>query len=53
MREFYDNNPGFKAYVDRYCKKHCISVDEALTHSLVRETYSYYKEEVNNDTSKR
>ena len=44
MKEFYNNNADFKAYVDAYCKKYKIDVSEALTHAIVREVYLYYKE---------
>lgn len=44
MREFYDTNEDFKGFVDRYCTKHKITVEEALTHEIVRLTYLFYKE---------
>lgn len=44
MKEFYNNNADFKAYVDAYCKQYKIDVSEALTHAIVREVYLYYKE---------
>jgi len=33
----YNTNQAFKLYVDRYCQKHRITVDVAVTHRLVRE----------------
>ena len=48
MRDFYDINEDFKAYVDKYANKHHLTVDEALTHSLVRAAYMYYREEAKN-----
>ena len=36
MTELYESNPDFRAYVDRYCRCYRISVEEALTHELVR-----------------
>ena len=36
MRE-YNNNLEFKEYVDKYCAKHGIDVEEALTHKIVLE----------------
>lgn len=36
MTELYEKNADFKAYVDRYSKCYRISVEEALTHELVR-----------------
>ena len=40
----YAINEDFRNYVDRYCKKHNISIAEALTHKLVQETREQYKE---------
>jgi uncharacterized FlaG/YvyC family protein len=40
----YKNNADFKLYVDRYCNTYHISVDEALTHEVVRQVYLYYTE---------
>lgn len=40
----YNKNASFKHYVDAYCKKHEISVEEALTHELVKTVEKYYKE---------
>lgn len=42
MKDYYNNNPDFKAFVDKYCKKHCITVDEALQHEIVRQVYLEY-----------
>jgi hypothetical protein len=52
MREFYNNNPDFKVYVDKYRRKHDVSVEEALTHEIVRQKYLHCREEANDDTSK-
>lgn len=41
----YAENEDFKRYVDRYCTKHCVSVDEALQHYLVRMAGRMYKEQ--------
>ena len=41
----YEQNEDFKRYVDRYCVKHCISVDEALQHYLVQMAGIQYKEQ--------
>lgn len=41
----YAENEDFKRYVDRYCVKHRISVDEALQHYLVRMAGRMYKEQ--------
>ena len=37
MKKYYDTIQEFKEYVDAYCKKHHISIDEALTHKLIKE----------------
>lgn len=34
MKDLYETNKDFKAYIDKYCAKHGIGVDEALTHSI-------------------
>lgn len=44
MKEFYNCNEDFKAYVDRYCEKHKCTVEEALKHKIVECVYEQYKE---------
>ena len=41
----YAENADFKLYVDRYCTKHRISVDQALQHYLVQMAGRMYKEQ--------
>lgn len=41
----YEQNEDFKRYVDRYCTKHRVSVDEALQHYLVHIAGRMYKEQ--------
>lgn len=41
----YEQNEDFKRYVDRYCTKHRVSVDEALQHYLVQMSGRMYKEQ--------
>lgn len=41
----YAENQDFKRYVDRYCTKHRVSVDEALHHYLVQMAGRMYKEQ--------
>lgn len=41
----YEQNEDFKRYVDRYCVKHRISVDEALQHYLVQAAGQIYKDQ--------
>lgn len=37
----YVHNPKFKRYVDKYAANNKISVEQALTHELVRQYYLY------------
>lgn len=41
----YEQNEDFKRYVDRYCVKHRISVEQALQHYLVQMAGRMYKEQ--------
>ena len=41
----YADNEDFKRYVDRYCTKHRVSLDEALQNYLVQMAGSIYKEQ--------
>lgn len=43
--ELYENNIDFRVYVERYRKKHGLTVDEALKHRIVRNYASYLAEE--------
>lgn len=36
MKEFYNSNADFKDYVDKYCKKHKCTVEEAIKHEMVK-----------------
>jgi len=36
LNELYENNKDFKEYVDKYCKKHEIDQDTALSHQMVK-----------------
>lgn len=40
----YEKNINFKEYVDKYCKKHNISVDQALDHHIVKDVAKHYLE---------
>ena len=42
----YADNADFKRYVDRYCVKHGISVEQALQHYLVQMAGMQYKEQM-------
>lgn len=42
--ETYRTNQAFKDYVDKICRKHGITVEEALTWYIVREVEKMYKE---------
>lgn len=44
MREYYESNADFKAYVDAYCKCYGVVVEEALKHEIVRQVYLFYRE---------
>ena len=44
----YADNEDFTCYVDRYCTKHRVSVDEALQHYLVQMAGKMYKEQMDN-----
>ena len=48
MREFYNSNDDFRNYVDMYSAHYTqglsISVDDALSHEIVRQVYKRYKE---------
>lgn len=44
----YAENEDFKRYVDRYCTKHRVSVDEALQRYLVQMAGRQYKEQAEN-----
>ena len=41
----YAENADFKRYVDRYCVKHRISVEQALQHYMVQMAGMQYKEQ--------
>ena len=40
--KLYNDNADFKRYVDRYCTKHRITVDVALSHRLIKEVAIFY-----------
>lgn len=44
MKQFYNSNSDFRDYVEKYRKKHDLTVDEALQHASVREAEKYYRE---------
>lgn len=44
----YEQNADFKRYVDRYCVKHRISMEQALQHYLVQMAGMQYKEQMDN-----
>ena len=41
-KKFYDSDERFKRYVDRYKNEFNLTLDEALSHFLVKETAQYY-----------
>ncbi len=44
MKELYEKNFNFREYVDRYCVQHKVTVDEALTHALVKDVAAFYSQ---------
>jgi len=44
-----NSNHRFSTYVDRYCKKHEISREEALTHRMVQLVKAQYEQEEHED----
>lgn len=48
IREFYNSNADFRNYVDLYSAHYTqgmsISIEEALSHEIVRQVYKRYKE---------
>ena len=40
----YRHNSEFRVYVDKYCKMHDITVEEALEHELVKQVAEQYRE---------
>lgn len=42
LESLYLNNQSFKKYVDKYCKKHQVSTDDAMKHKLVQNVAQYY-----------
>ncbi len=40
----YMYNQRFRDYVDKYCGTYGYTVDEALTHELIRHVWFYYTE---------
>lgn len=42
----YDRNKDFREYVDRYCRKHQISVEEAVLHEIVKGVGKMYMEQI-------
>ena len=42
--ELYENNEEFKAYVDKYSNQRKITIEEALSHALVKSAGDYYTE---------
>lgn len=36
IEEMYKTSEDFKRYVDAYAKQHCITVETAMTHKLVK-----------------
>ena len=39
MKKYYQKDKDFRDYVDKFSKKHKISVEEAMKHRIVKEVY--------------
>ena len=46
MKDLYNTNKDFRDYVDRYCRKHQISVEEAVMHEIVKEVGKMYMKQI-------
>lgn len=44
IKNYYYNDENFRSYVDKYRSDRKISLEEALTHKIVKEIYFHYKE---------
>lgn len=44
IKNEYKFNSKFREYVDKYCASRKISVEEGLTHEIVRQVYLMYTE---------
>ena len=44
LRNEYRHNSKFRAYVDKYCTAHDITVEEALQHEIVKRVAAQYRE---------
>ena len=42
MSDLYENNENFKEYVDRYCMIYRYSVEQALTHAIIKHVADFY-----------
>ena len=41
MKKYYQKDKDFRDYVDKFCKKHKISVEDALKHRIVKQVFGY------------
>lgn len=46
IQKEYENNRRLHDYVNKYCITYGYTLQEALTHALVRDAYLYYTEDV-------
>ena len=44
LRNEYRNNSKFRAYVDKYCAVHDITVEEDMEHEIVNQVAEQYRE---------
>ena len=44
MKEFYNSNENFKEYIDKYCKKHKGTIEEALKEAAICFIFTEWQE---------
>lgn len=50
--QFYNDNGKYREYVDKYCKKHGISPENAIKTIICRAVYDQYKAEYDREIAK-
>ena len=43
LKKMYEENKDFKRYVDRHAKQYDLTVEQALSHAVVRNAAEYYE----------
>lgn len=44
IKAMYETDKDVKEYIDKYCYKHSLTVEEAIAHKLIKEYADYSKE---------